>query len=182
MVITTSEASTASPVRIFGLWVEMSIPTSAMAATAAGLTASAGALPAERTSTAPPARAVRNPAAIWDRPARACLASRIPHFSEVTESKLTQLGAAEKLLRDLGFRDYRVRHHDKLARIELGADEWQRLTDPSRRGAVDAGLRALGFASVSLDLRPFSSGSLSAMSRGPRTRESGGLTGSEPSA
>lgn len=120
--------------------------------------------------------------AIWDRPARACLASRIPHFSEVTESKLTQLGAAEKLLRDLGFRDYRVRHHDKLARIELGADEWQRLTDPSRRDAVDAGLRALGFASVSLDLRPFSSGSLSAMSRGPRTRESGGLTGSEPSA
>ncbi len=69
MVITTSEACTASVARIFGLWVEMSIPTSAMASTAAGLTASAGALPAERTSMASPARAERNPAAIWERPA-----------------------------------------------------------------------------------------------------------------
>lgn len=104
--------------------------------------------------------------AIWDRPARACLASRIPHFSEVTAEKLTQLGEAERLLRDLGFRDYRVRHHGLLARIELGADEWGRLADPALAQRIDEGLRSLGFGSVSLDLRPFHSGSLSRLSRG----------------
>jgi len=104
--------------------------------------------------------------AIWDRPARACLASRIPHFSAVTAEKLAQLGEAERLLRELGFRDYRVRHHGLLARLELGATEWGRLADPALARRVDEGLRALGFGSVSLDLRPFSSGSLSRLSRG----------------
>ncbi len=102
---------------------------------------------------------------IWDRPARACLASRIPHFSEVTAEKLGQLGQAEKVLRDLGFRDYRVRHHGQFARIELGSEEWGRLAAPALAQAVDAGLRALGFGAVSLDLRPFQSGSLSRLSR-----------------
>src|SRR5688500_1203689 len=69
MVITTSEDCTASEVRIFGAWAVISIPTSAMASIAAGLRYSAGALPAERTSIAPAARWVRNPAAIWERPA-----------------------------------------------------------------------------------------------------------------
>src|SRR3954447_19769488 len=69
MVMTTSEAWTASVVRIFGFWSEMSMPTSAMACTAAGLTASLGAEPAERTSTASPAREASQPAAIWERPA-----------------------------------------------------------------------------------------------------------------
>ncbi len=106
---------------------------------------------------------------IWDRPARACLASRIPHFSEVTAEKLDQLGQAEKLLRDLGFRDYRVRHHGLLARIELGGEEWGRLAAPGLAASVDEGLRALGFGSVSLDLRPFHSGSLSRLSRSSLT-------------
>lgn len=104
--------------------------------------------------------------AIWDRPARACLASRIPHFSEVTAEKLTQLGEAERLLRDLGFRDYRVRHHGLLARLEVGVAEWGRLADPALAQRIDEGLRALGFGAVSLDLRPFRSGSLSRLSRG----------------
>ncbi len=69
MVITTSEVCTASGVRIFGDWAEMSIPISAMASTAAELIVAAGADPAERTSTRSPARWERNPAAIWERPA-----------------------------------------------------------------------------------------------------------------
>ncbi len=101
---------------------------------------------------------------IWDRPARACLASRIPHLEPVDAVKLGQLARAEKMLRDLGFRDYRVRHHGHLARIELGGEEWGRLAEPDIRDRVDADLRSLGFASISLDLRPFVSGSLSRMS------------------
>src|SRR5665647_1913855 len=69
MVITTSEACTASVVRTLGACPEMSMPTSAMASTAEGFTWSPGMLPAERTSTCPPLRWVRKPAAIWDRPA-----------------------------------------------------------------------------------------------------------------
>jgi pyridinium-3,5-biscarboxylic acid mononucleotide sulfurtransferase len=100
---------------------------------------------------------------VWDRPARACLASRIPHLEPVDAIKLDQLARAEKQLRDLGFRDYRVRHHGQLARIELGGEEWGRLAEPELRDRVDAGIRSLGFASISLDLRPFVSGSLSRM-------------------
>src|SRR5690349_24267736 len=69
MVMHTSEAWTASPVRILGVSAEMSMPTSFIASTAAGLTRSAGVEPAERTVTRSPARWVRNPAAIWERPA-----------------------------------------------------------------------------------------------------------------
>src|SRR3954447_147544 len=69
MVITTSLVRTASPVRIFGVAAVMSMPTSAIACTATGLTWSFGAVPAERTSIVSPARAVSQPAAIWDRPA-----------------------------------------------------------------------------------------------------------------
>lgn len=69
MVMTTSEASTASVVSTVGRWPEMSMPTSAIASTAAGLTWSPGAEPAERTSTLSPARCRSQPAAIWERPA-----------------------------------------------------------------------------------------------------------------
>lgn len=114
--------------------------------------------------------------AVWDRPARACLASRIPHFEPVDADKLRQLGHAEKLLRDLGFRDYRVRHHGLLARIELGGDEWARMSETGTRDRVDRELRALGFGSVSLDLRPFASGSLSRMSGAPAVDARSALT------
>ena len=59
----------------------------------------------------------------WDEPASACLSSRIPYFSEVTEEKLRTIEAAERVLREIGFRVYRVRHHDTIARLELGRDE-----------------------------------------------------------
>ena len=58
----------------------------------------------------------------WDEPASACLSSRIPYHTEVTEEKLRTIDAAERVLRDLGFRVCRVRHHDTIARLELGRD------------------------------------------------------------
>ncbi len=121
--------------------------------------------------------------AIWEKPARACLASRIPHFEPVDEAKLLQLGRAEKILRDLGFAEYRVRHHGLFARIELGAGEWDRMMDTELRIRVDRELRALGFGSVSLDLRPFASGSLSRMSGAPESAsrtEPDGVAESKP--
>ncbi len=110
---------------------------------------------------------------IWDKPARACLASRIPFFSEVTEDKLRQVGQAERCLDELGFREYRVRHHGSIARIELAEGEWERMTDPGLRRRLGDELRSLGFASVVLDLAPFASGSLSRLSR------DGSLTGED---
>ena len=98
---------------------------------------------------------------VWDRPARACLASRIPHFEEVTEAKLSQVANAENILRGKGFRDYRVRHHGDLARIEMGAQEWDRLAEPELREAVMRGIVAQGYLWIALDLKPFISGNLS---------------------
>jgi uncharacterized protein len=103
---------------------------------------------------------------VWDKPARACLASRIPQGSAVSAEKLAQVDRAERLLRDLGFRDYRVRHHGDIARIELGEGEWSRPLPPDLRQRLDVEIRALGFQMVALDLRPFESGRLSRLGRG----------------
>jgi uncharacterized protein len=98
--------------------------------------------------------------ATWDEPASACLSSRIPYFSEVTEAKLRTIEAAERVLRDLGFRVFRVRHHDAIARLELGRDEMARALDPTVGGEIDRALRALGYAHVAVDLRGYRLGSL----------------------
>ena len=96
----------------------------------------------------------------WDEPASACLSSRIPYFSEVTDAKLRQIESAEAALRALGFRVLRVRHHGDIARIELGRDEMPRALDPAGGGAIDRDLRALGFKHVTLDLKGYRLGSL----------------------
>ena len=96
----------------------------------------------------------------WDEPASACLSSRIPYFTEVTEEKLRMIERAETVLRDLGFRICRVRHHDTIARLELGPDEMQRATDPGVGGTIDRELRAIGYAHVTIDLRGYRLGSL----------------------
>jgi uncharacterized protein len=96
----------------------------------------------------------------WDEPASACLSSRIPHYSEVTEEKLRTIEAAEAAVRTLGFRVLRVRHHGEVARIEIARDEMGRLLDPEIATAIDAKLRALGFRYVSVDLRGYRLGSL----------------------
>lgn len=96
----------------------------------------------------------------WDEPASACLSSRIPYFSEVTDAKLRMIEAAENALKDLGFRICRVRHHDTIARLELGADEIARALAPGMAAAIDETLRGLGYAHVTVDLRGYRLGSL----------------------
>lgn len=103
---------------------------------------------------------------IHDKPASPCLASRIPYGQEVTPEKLRRVDAAETLLRELGFRECRVRHHEELARIEVPPAEIARFADAGLRGRVEAHLRSLGFRYVSLDLRGFRSGSLNEALRG----------------
>ena len=96
----------------------------------------------------------------WDEPASACLSSRIPYHSEVTEEKLRTIDAAVRVLRGLGFRICRVRHHDTIARLELGKDEIARALEPETAAAIDRELRALGYAHVTVDLRGYRLGSL----------------------
>ena len=96
----------------------------------------------------------------WDEPASACLSSRIPYFSEVTPEKLRMIEQAETVLRDLGFRVCRVRHHDTIARLELGREEMARAFEPDIAAAIDRELRAIGYAHVTVDLRGYRLGSL----------------------
>ena len=92
---------------------------------------------------------------IHDKPANACLASRIPMGTEVTPERLAQVGEAEAGLRGLGFRQFRVRHHGEIARIELGMGEAWRLKDPRTRAAVVRSLKESGFRFVALDLEDY---------------------------
>ena len=96
----------------------------------------------------------------WDEPASACLSSRIPYFSEVTDEKLRMIERAENVLRDMGFRICRVRHHETIARLELGRDEIARALEPSTAEIIDRELRAIGYAHVTVDLRGYRLGSL----------------------
>lgn len=95
----------------------------------------------------------------WDEPASACLSSRIPYYSEVTPEKLRRIERAEAALRDLGFRVCRVRHHDTLARVEVGCDELARALEPEVRSAITRELRAVGYRYVTLDLDGYRTGS-----------------------
>ena len=96
----------------------------------------------------------------WDEPASACLSSRIPYLSEVTVEKLRTIEQAEDALRALGFRVCRVRHHDEMARIEIGRDEMARALDAEIGTAMVRSLKALGYRYVTLDLQGYRTGSL----------------------
>ena len=96
----------------------------------------------------------------WDEPASACLSSRIPYYSEVTDVKLRMIEQAEEVLRGLGFRVCRVRHHDAIARLELGRDELHRALEPGVRAHIDRALRDIGYQHVTVDLRGYRMGSL----------------------
>jgi uncharacterized protein len=87
---------------------------------------------------------------VWDKPAMACLASRIVHGVEVTVERLDQVGRAEAVLRDLGFRQFRVRSHGTLARIEVFPEDVARVI--ASRARIVEGLRAAGFREITLDL------------------------------
>ena len=95
----------------------------------------------------------------WDKPSFACLSSRFQYGDLITPAKLRQIDAAEAFLRGLGFRQFRVRHHDRLARIELPREEMTRLWEEDRHAAVVRRFRELGYLYVTLDLQGFRSGS-----------------------
>jgi uncharacterized protein len=99
---------------------------------------------------------------VWDEPASACLSSRIPHHSEVTAAKLAQIERAEVGVRALGFRVFRVRHHDQLARLEVGIDELDRAQDAEMTARLTAALQAAGYDEVAIDPRGYRQGSLNA--------------------
>jgi uncharacterized protein len=96
----------------------------------------------------------------WDEPASACLSSRIPYHTEVTDEKLRMIERAEEALRTLGFRVCRVRHHDELARLEIGRDEMARALEPEVGAAIVREIKAIGYRYVSLDLQGYRTGSL----------------------
>lgn len=94
----------------------------------------------------------------WEKPAMACLASRIPHGIPVTIERLTQVERAEAALKALGFRSVRVRHHEKIARIELPTDERARLLDPAVGSEAVRAIKATGYQYVVLDLEGYRPG------------------------
>lgn len=96
----------------------------------------------------------------WDKPQLACLSSRFPYGTEITEQRLRSVDAFEDGLRALGFSQLRVRYHDTIARLELEVDALQRILEPGVREEVVALGKRLGFTYVALDLAGFRSGSL----------------------
>ena len=96
----------------------------------------------------------------WNKPSFACLASRFVYGETITPERLQRVGAAERLLRDLGLSQYRVRIHGDLARIEVPAPDIPRIAGEDTRRRIHDGLRALGFAYVTLDLMGYRTGSM----------------------
>jgi pyridinium-3,5-biscarboxylic acid mononucleotide sulfurtransferase len=99
----------------------------------------------------------------WDRPASACLSSRVPYGTAVTPELLDKIDRAEAVLRNLDFRQFRVRAHGELARIELAQDELVRGFDPETARQIAAGIKAAGFSFVTIDLEGYRQGSLNAL-------------------
>jgi uncharacterized protein len=96
----------------------------------------------------------------WNEPASACLSSRIPYGSEVSNEVLRQIERAEDAVRGLGFRIFRVRHHDTVARLEIARAEMPRALEPEINARLVEALKALGYQYVSLDLQGYRLGSL----------------------
>jgi uncharacterized protein len=100
---------------------------------------------------------------LWDRPAAPCLASRVEYGRAVTPEVLEQVERAEESLRQLGFRELRVRHHGEMARVEIARAELPRALSIEMLDAIDAAVRQAGFHYVALDCAGFRSGSLNAI-------------------
>lgn len=106
----------------------------------------------------------------WDKPAAACLSSRIPYGTSVTPKRLEQVGGFEANLRELGFRRSRVRYHGEIARIELDLEDLTTMVEPEIRSAVVAAGKAHGFTYVTLDLAGYRTGSHNEVLRGRSLR------------
>jgi uncharacterized protein len=98
----------------------------------------------------------------WNRPAAACLSSRVPYGVPVTLENLSRIEHAESVLREMGFRQFRVRSHGELARIEIAPDELPRALEVSTARAIAAAVRETGFEYATLDLEGYRQGSLNA--------------------
>ena len=109
----------------------------------------------------------------WDKPSFACLSSRFQYGDRITPEKLRQVDAAEAFVRSLGFRQFRVRHHDRLARLEIDQAELPRLWEGDRREAIVKRLRELGYIYVTVDLAGFQSGSANLL-LGLKSKANGG--------
>jgi uncharacterized protein len=96
----------------------------------------------------------------WDKPAIACLSSRFPYGIEINVERLGKIGACEIVLKDLGFREFRVRYHGELARIEVAVEEIDRLFDGAIRESIVQRFKKIGFTFVSLDLEGYRAGSM----------------------
>ena len=109
----------------------------------------------------------------WDKPSYACLSSRFQYGDAITREKLRQVDAAEEFMKSLGFRQFRVRHHDRLARLEIAREEMDRLWAEGRHEAIVTRLRELGYLYVAVDLAGFQSGSANLL-LGVRRKANGG--------
>lgn len=96
----------------------------------------------------------------WDKPSFACLASRFPYGTPITHDALAQIDEAEKLLRHLGFRQVRVRHHGTIARIEVEPEELPKLLETNLRGKIVERLKELGYLYVTIDIEGYRTGSM----------------------
>ena len=96
----------------------------------------------------------------WDKPAQACLSSRIPYGTMVTVEALTRIAKAEHFLRSKGFKQLRVRHHDTVARIEIEPKDFSALLDESIRTDITEYFKSIGYSYVTMDMNGFRSGSL----------------------
>jgi len=97
---------------------------------------------------------------VWDKPASACLSSRMEYGREVTAEALSVIERGEDALRDMGFRQFRVRHHGEIVRIEVAREELPRALSPDMAQKFTAVFKQLGFKFVTLDLEGFRSGSM----------------------
>jgi len=95
----------------------------------------------------------------WDKPSFACLSSRFQYGDQITADKLRRVDAAEEFVRSLGFRQFRVRDHDRLARLEIPLEDLPRLWEDGRHQAIVMRFRELGYVYVTVDLAGFQSGS-----------------------
>ena len=96
----------------------------------------------------------------WDKPAMACLSSRVPYGERISREKLEQIDRAEQLLRELGYRQVRVRHHGEVARIELAPEDMPRFFTEGLAEPIARRVKELGFKYVALDLQGYRSGSM----------------------
>lgn len=96
----------------------------------------------------------------WDKPAMACLATRIPYGTPITEKALNMIDEAENVLSDLGFKTCRVRHHGNVARIEINPDDYKKIIAGTVKNTIINKFREIGYSHMALDLEGYVSGSM----------------------